>query len=184
MTGCESCPLHKTRSQVVVGRGELVGIRYMFVGEAPGADEDESGLPFVGASGKKLTAFMERAGIDPSAVYISNVVKCRPPDNRTPFHTEVKACSVHLHLQMRVIKPPVIVTVGNTPLQFFLPQKRIMQVHGQVLSARTGQRIFPIIHPAAALRNPEYNALILKDLKKLAALEDQESSLIISPRIV
>ncbi len=112
------------------------------------------------------------------------VHNCRPPDNRTPFHNEVKACAVHLHLQMRILKPPVIVTVGNTPLQFFLPSKKIMQSHGQVLSARTGQRIFPIIHPAAALRNPEYNALILADLKKLARLKDTPSDLIISPRIV
>jgi uracil-DNA glycosylase family 4 len=169
MVGCKSCALCKTRKKVVVGRGPITA-KIMFVGEAPGADEDESGIPFVGKAGKKLSEMLEQAGIEESDIYITNTVKCRPPQNREPAGIEVKKCKEHLNLQLRVIQPEYIVTLGNTALQYFCPNVKITTVHGKVRVTKRGMKIFPIIHPAAIFRTAEYEQLIVDDLLKLKKL--------------
>lgn len=171
MLTCQKCRLAGSRQNVVVGRGPTKGVRFVFIGEAPGANEDESGQPFVGRAGERLSELMADAGLDENEVYITNIVKCRPPENRRPSGHELKACQAHLIAQLAKIKPAAIVTIGNTSLQFFFPKAKIMSVHGQVLTTRRGRRVYPLIHPAAALRNPEYDDLILEDLRRLAQLD-------------
>ena len=165
---CKACVLSKTRHKVVVGDGSVKS-RIMILGEGPGREEDEQGLPFVGRSGKLLRQLMKRAGLDINAVYITNIVKCRPPDNRAPIATEIKSCSVNLELQLRIIRPDIIVTVGNTALNYFRSKLRIMSIHGQLIPTKVGL-VYPIIHPAAALRNPDLVKLLFSDLKNFSAL--------------
>lgn len=168
MVSCTKCALSKTRTNVVVGSGSTRKARYILIGEAPGREEDEEGLPFIGASGRKLRGLMEEVGLSPTDFYITNIIKCRPPGNRKPTVEEIKACSVHLNLQMSFFGSKTIVVVGNTSLQYFIPDKKITMVHGQYLTSKRGKIIFPIIHPAAALRNREWEDLIRQDLAKLA----------------
>jgi len=169
MIGCTLCKLSATRQNVVVGRGPLTA-KILIIGEAPGENEDIQGRPFVGKAGHKLTEMMAAAGIEKTDVYITNIVKCRPPSNRQPTSLEVKRCRGHLELQMQVIQPRVLVTLGNTSLQYFFPHLKITSCHGQMQTTRKGHRVIPIIHPAATFRNPEYEQLIIKDLKKVRRL--------------
>ncbi len=166
---CKLCVLRETRYKVVVGDGSIKS-RMMIIGEGPGREEDEQGLPFVGRSGKLLRQLMKRAGLDINTVYITNIVKCRPPENRVPATIEIKSCSVNLKLQLRIIKPDIIVVVGNIALNYFRPKLRIMSVHGQLIPTKIGL-VYPIIHPAAALRNPDLVELIFSDLKNLSMLD-------------
>lgn len=185
MLNCKDCNLCKSRTQVVVGRGPLKGIRYMFIGEAPGENEDETGMPFVGKAGQLLSELMYQAGLEEKTVYVTNVVKCRPPDNRPPSSNEVKQCSVHLQLQIKTLKPRMLVLIGNTALQYFFPKLKIMGVHGKTLDARLGLPVFPIIHPAASFRREGMVELILQDLKKLAGMPtDYVAPVAIGPRVM
>jgi len=158
----------------------------MFIGEAPGRDEDEQGRPFVGAAGRKLSELAKRADFDLRQVYVTNVVKCRPIDgqrNRAPSGHEIKSCSVHLMLQIKLVKPDVLVCLGNSSLQYFIPKAKILSVHGQILRTRKGLKIFPLIHPAAVLRNPEYADLIVADLQRLNQL-DLRDEIVFGPTIL
>ncbi|TYP48682.1 uracil-DNA glycosylase [Thermosediminibacter litoriperuensis] len=149
---CRECPLHlaECHTQKVPGEGEW-NSPLMLIGEAPGFEEDKLGRPFVGRAGQLLTAILNKLNIDRKKVYITNVVKCRPPMNRTPLAREIKACSRILELELEFIAPRVIITLGSVPLNYFKPNSRIMQSRGQWIYTR-GLWIMPTFHPAYILR--------------------------------
>lgn len=171
---CEKCPLSKTRKKAVPGVGSPKG-RIMFVGEAPGRSEDLKGEPFVGAAGKFLDVLLLEIGLSREAVFITNVVKCRPPQNRQPYPTEVQACTPYLDRQIRSIKPKVIVTLGNHSTAYMfaradLPFAGITQMHGKFLKVvllGLSVMIFPTFHPAAALYNGQYKKQLVEDFQTL-----------------
>jgi DNA polymerase len=170
---CTDCNLCKLRKNAVPGYGNYHA-RIMFVGEGPGKDEDLQGKPFVGAAGKYLTQLLSSIGMDREDVFITNVVKCRPPDNRDPLPEEVNACFKYLDAQLKLIKPYLLVTLGRHSMARFLPGFRISDIHGQAKRV-TGifsekQVIFPLYHPAAALYNPNLRATLEADIKKLPVL--------------
>ncbi|MDY3869494.1 MAG: uracil-DNA glycosylase [Pyramidobacter sp.] len=152
MKTCRRCGLCEARRNAVPGEGSLTaGI--VFVGEGPGADEDEQGRPFVGASGQLLTRILEAAKFRREEVYITNVVKCRPPMNRTPRIEEVLTCQCYLEAQLALLKPKIIVCLGNTPLKWFLHgADGIMKMRGRWFKWR-GAALMPMFHPSFLLRN-------------------------------
>lgn len=150
---CTMCPLHAERTQVVMGEGNPHS-PLMLVGEGPGRDEDRLGRPFVGRAGKLLDAILEAAEIPRSKIYISNIVKCRPPGNRTPTDDEMGTCISILREQFCVIGPKIIVTLGAAATRAMIDQKsKISQVRGKWVE-RGGVRFLPTYHPAYLLRNP------------------------------
>ena len=166
---CTRCKLHKTRNTIVFGdgnpRAELV-----FVGEGPGHDEDVQGLPFVGRAGKLLTQMIEAMGLQRKDVYICNVVKCRPPENRAPEKDEVAPCSPFLLRQIDAIAPKVIVCLGSVATQTLLETNRgISHFRGQWLEFR-GTKLMATYHPAYLLRNPSAKGEVWKDLQKVMAV--------------
>jgi len=151
---CTKCPLSETRTNVVFGEGNPHA-SVMFVGEGPGEVEDQTGRPFVGPAGQKLTEVLASVGIKREDVYITNVVKCRPPGNRVPTKREMEVCWPYLEAQIALIKPSLIVTLGNTPTQWLVPSAAgITKVRGTFLSWRGGIKVFPMFHPSYLLRNP------------------------------
>lgn len=148
--------------------GEGSGISGLyFIGEAPGFHEDQQGRPFVGAAGRFLNELLESIGLDRSTVWISNVVRCRPPDNRDPMPDEIVACRTYTERQFGALRSGVIVTLGRHAMAEFLPGETISRVHGQ--PRRVGERIvFPMYHPAAALRTPSLRKELMEDFRKLA----------------
>lgn len=165
---CTRCRLHQRRNKIVFGvgnpRAELV-----FVGEGPGHDEDVQGLPFVGRAGKLLTQMIEAMGLRRDDVYICNVVKCRPPENRKPEDDEVATCSPYLYRQLAVIGPKAIVCLGATAAQSLLKTKEsISRYRGQWLDYR-GTKLLVTYHPAYLLRNPNAKGDVWKDLQKVMA---------------
>jgi len=165
---CTRCRLHKQRNKIVFGAGnpraELV-----FVGEGPGRDEDMQGVPFVGRAGKLLTQMIEAMGLTRGDVYICNVVKCRPPENRKPEDDEVATCSPYLFRQLDVIAPKAIVCLGATAAQALLKtQDPISQFRGTWFDYR-GTKLLPTYHPAYLLRNPAAKGEVWKDLQKVMA---------------
>ncbi|MFH1533610.1 MAG: uracil-DNA glycosylase [Nitrospirota bacterium] len=167
---CEKCPLHKGRTNAVPGEG-AEDADIMFIGEGPGRDEDLQGRPFVGAAGKFLTAMIESIGLRREDVYIANVVKCRPPNNRDPEQKEIDTCWSYLEEQIRMIKPKIIVTLGRHSMGRFMPGLKISQVHGQPKRAsgiwQDRQVYLPLYHPAAALYDPRQKDVHMKDFKKI-----------------
>jgi uracil-DNA glycosylase family 4 len=165
---CTRCKLHKGRNKIVFGDGNPKA-QLVFVGEGPGADEDAQGLPFVGRAGKLLTQMIEAMGLQRKDVYICNVVKCRPPDNRAPEPDEVAACSPFLMRQIDSIHPKVIVCLGATAAKTILNTTRgISQFRGEWLDWR-GHKLMATYHPAYLLRNPPAKADVWKDLQKVMA---------------
>jgi uracil-DNA glycosylase len=165
---CTRCRLCEQRTNIVFGDGTAKA-DLVFVGEGPGRDEDIQGLPFVGRSGKLLTQMIEAMGLSRQQVYICNVVKCRPPDNRTPEKDEVATCSPFLLRQLDVIKPKVIVCLGNCAAQALLATNRSLSSYrGQWLDFR-GTKLMVTYHPAYLLRNPPAKADVWADLKKVIA---------------
>lgn len=163
---CTKCMLHKSKTHYVPGVGPA-NAKVMFVGEGPGKDEDIQGLPFVGAAGKLLTQLLSSIGIDRSEVFIGNIVKCRPPNNRVPTPEEVQACIPYLYAQISIIEPEIIVTLGNTPLNALVsPTLKVSAVHGRLFE-KDGLRFFVTFHPAAALYHGEYKELLERDFLKL-----------------
>lgn len=149
---CRACPLWEGRTQVVFGTGAS-NARVLLVGEAPGAEEDAQGIPFVGRSGQLLTQLLENAGIPRSSIYIANILKCRPPGNRNPLPEEIQACTPWLREQTRSINPEYIVTVGNFATQFILKTDQgVTKLRGRVHEAGRF-KVYPVFHPAYALRN-------------------------------
>ncbi len=165
---CTRCKLHKTRKNIVFGDGNPKA-QLVFVGEGPGADEDAQGLPFVGRAGKLLTQMIEAMGLQRKDVYICNVVKCRPPENRQPEKDEVTECSPFLLRQIDTIGPKVIVCLGSTAAQTVLQTNRgISHFRGEWLEFR-GRKLMATYHPAYLLRNPAAKGEVWKDLQKVMA---------------
>jgi DNA polymerase len=162
---CTRCPLYRTRTRHVFGEGSLRA-RLVFVGEAPGRDEDLQGRPFVGAAGQLLTKMIEAIGLRRDEVYICNVLKDRPPNNRTPDPSEIEACLPFLERQLALIGPRVICALGAVPARALLgPRVTITAIRGDVCDYR-GTPLIPTFHPAYLLRNPSAKKLVWQDLKK------------------
>ena len=165
---CTICDLHKSRKKSVPGEGPSKA-EIMFIGEGPGFHENEQGRPFVGASGQFLEQLLAQAGLKRSDVWIGNVVKCRPPDNRDPLPVELAACDVYLERQINAINPSIIVTLGRFSMGKFMPGAKISAVHGQM--RKIGDRyVIPMFHPAAALHQAALKPAILADFAKLPGL--------------
>jgi uracil-DNA glycosylase len=164
--GCPLCKLARTRKNAVAGEGQLAA-KIMFVGEAPGRSEDEKGRPFVGAAGRILDDLLQKAGIERSQVFITNVVKCRPPNNRVPEEDEVAACRPYLDRQIALIRPKVICILGRTAYASLLGGSSITTNRGKIVE-KGGQKYFLTYHPAAAIYNKSLLSLLEADLKKLA----------------
>jgi uracil-DNA glycosylase len=166
---CTRCKLHRTRHTIVFGDGNPKA-ELVFVGEGPGADEDAQGLPFVGRAGKLLTQMIEAMGLQRKDVYICNVVKCRPPENRQPEEDEVSTCSPFLFRQIDVIAPKVVVCLGAVAAKTLLQTNRgISQFRGEWLEFR-GRKLLATYHPAYLLRNPPAKSEVWKDLQKVMAV--------------
>lgn len=168
MGDCRACQLYQTRTNIVFGVGNPRA-RVMFVGEAPGKNEDLQGEPFVGRAGENLNRILSLAGLEREDIYIANVLKCRPPQNRNPQADEVLACSPYLREQIRSIWPDVIVTLGNPASHFVLKTEvGITKLRGRF--HQMGHfTVMPTFHPAAALRNPAWQALLEEDFRMLGA---------------
>ncbi len=163
---CTRCRLHRHRSNIVYGVGNPKA-ELVFIGEGPGHDEDVQGIPFVGRAGKLLTQMIDAMGLRREDVYICNVIKCRPPENRNPEKDEIATCSPFLLRQLAVIAPKVIVCLGNIAAQTLLgTHKSISQFRGQWLDFR-GSRLIATYHPAYLLRNPAAKGEVWNDLKKV-----------------
>lgn len=167
---CTNCRLCEGRTNVVPGEGNPRA-EIMLIGEGPGKNEDEQGRPFVGAAGKLLDEMIASIGLRREDVYIANVVKCRPPNNRDPLPDEVEACWPWLEQQIKIIKPKIIVTLGRHSLGRFLKSARISKDHGRALRKEflgVGKIVFfPSYHPAAALYNGGLRETLFKDFKKI-----------------
>ncbi len=162
---CRGCSLYKTRTKTVYGDGDI-GANLMFVGEAPGADEDKTGVPFVGRAGKLLDRILEEIGLKRNEVYICNTLKCRPPGNRDPLPEESTACAAFLQKQIEVIDPKIIVTLGLPAIRYFISGNEAMgKLRAKVIEYK-GRKILPTYHPAAALRFPAYKEQIFEDITK------------------
>ncbi len=162
---CTRCPLHQGRTHAVPGAGP-VDAEIMFIGEAPGFHEDRQGLPFVGAAGQLLEKLLASIDLRREDVYITNVVKCRPPGNRDPEPGEIEACSMYLDQQLALIRPKVVVTLGRHSMARWFPDAKISAIHGR--AKRVGDMVVvPMWHPAAALRNPTWSKELAEDFKKI-----------------
>ena len=170
---CVKCPLSESRTQVVFGAGNA-DADLMFVGEAPGAEEDRQGIPFVGRSGALLTSMLEDAGISREDVFIANTLKCRPPENRDPTAAEIETCRPWLFEQIRLIEPRVVATLGNFATKLLSgDQTGITKVHGKPQVKQLGSRtvyLLPLFHPAAGLRARGTAELLAADIKALPDL--------------
>ena len=175
---CTTCPLHLHRNNVVVGEGSL-DTPIIFVGEGPGEEEDKTGRPFVGKAGQLLDKILESVGLKRSDVYITNVVKCRPPNNRTPTSAEQRACLHFLLAQIEIINPKVIVALGATALNALLGSNyQITKVRGRKFEWKAGIIIFPMFHPSFLLRNPSKAQgspkwLTWEDIKEVKRMFDE-----------
>ncbi len=171
VSACPLCDLSRTRKRAVPGEGP-VDAEVMFIGEGPGFNEDQQGRPFVGPAGRLLNELLASIGLARDQVYITNVVKCRPPNNRDPMPQEIAACAPYLERQLTLIKPKVIVTLGRYSMAKFFPGASITKIHGQ--PKRIGATFyFPMFHPAAALRQESYMAAVKADMLKIPALIEE-----------
>ena len=162
---CTKCDLQYSRKLAVPGEGPA-DAKIMFIGEGPGFHENEQGRPFVGAAGSFLEELLASIGLKREEVFITNVVKCRPPGNRDPQLEELEACSSYLERQIQAINPKVIVTLGRFSMARFLPNAKISQVHGQAVRVR-GRLVVPMYHPAAALHQPSLRSAVEADFAQL-----------------
>jgi DNA polymerase len=170
---CTLCDLSRSRTNAVPGEGNP-NARIVVIGEGPGFHEDAQGKPFVGSSGNFLTTLLEKAGLKREDVFITNVVKCRPPSNRDPLPDEMAACSGYLERQIEAIDPDVIVTLGRFSMSRYFPNERISRIHGQPKKVG-GRMIVPMYHPAAALHQGALRSVIEEDFGKLPRyLAEQE----------
>ena len=163
---CEACELCKTRTQVVFGVGDPEA-EVLFIGEAPGKNEDEQGEPFVGRGGKLLDEMLAMIGLQRQHIYITNSVKCRPPENRDPLNTEKDACRGYLRRQVKLMRPKIIVCLGRiSAMEFIREDFKISQEHGQFFD-KNGTLMMALYHPAALLRDPRKKPETFEDLKQL-----------------
>jgi DNA polymerase len=171
--GCELCPLHQTRTNVVFGAGNA-DAELMFIGEAPGANEDKMGLPFVGQAGKLLDKLLGEIGMERSDVFVANVLKCRPPSNRDPHPSEIESCQDYLRQQVELIEPTMICTLGNFSTKLLRGDSTgISRLHGQeeirIIGSRA-VRLYPLYHPAAALYTPSMLETLRTDFHRIPDL--------------
>lgn len=168
---CTKCELCRSRTHAVPGNGSP-NAEVMFVGEGPGMNEDRQGLPFVGNAGRFLDEMLHAAGWDRESVFVTNIVKCRPPGNRDPLPDEIAACSDYLERQIEAIDPLMLVTLGRFSMSRWFENERISRIHGK--ARRFGNRIVvPLYHPAAALHQPSLRAVIEEDFKKLPLILEE-----------
>ncbi|MBI4721794.1 MAG: uracil-DNA glycosylase [Candidatus Stahlbacteria bacterium] len=178
--GCKKCDLHTRRNKLVFGNGNPES-SIVFIGEAPGREEDESGLPFVGSAGKQLTSMLKSVGIDRDAVYITNIIKCRPPGNRDPLPAEMNSCFEWLDKQLEIIAPKLICTLGKhstfsllghvKPLEFHQTLS-ISKFRGKIYEYK-GIKVVPTYHPAALLYHPEWKEATISDLTMVKKMLDR-----------
>ena len=166
--GCTRCALATGRTQTVPGEGNVLS-DVLLVGEGPGAREDRTGRPFVGPAGQLLSELLAAIGWQRSDVFITNVVKCRPPGNRDPEPSEIDACAPYLDAQEQALDPAVVVTLGRHSLQRYLPGARISGAHGRLRRSSSGQHVFPMYHPAAALHQASLRDTLFRDIHGLPA---------------
>jgi len=165
---CKKCTIHKTRNNPVFGEGDL-DTSIIFIGEAPGKNEDISGKPFVGKAGKILDEMLNSIGLDRKNVYISNILKCRPPKNRNPLKSEIYRCSIYIDEQIKLINPKLIIPLGRIAIsyifkKFGIPFEKINKIHGKVYSINKF-KIIPMYHPAAIIYNKNLKKNLLTDFK-------------------
>lgn len=165
---CTRCLLAKSRSRAVPGEGPENAV-LMFIGEAPGFHEDKSGRPFVGAAGQFLEELLASINMNRTDVYITNVIKCRPPGNRDPLLNEIEACQSYLDRQIELIRPRMIVTLGRFSMARAFPDARISSVHGQPRKIE-GVLYYPMFHPAAALHQPKLRSTVEQDMARIPQL--------------
>ena len=166
--GCTKCGLCETRKSVVFSRGKA-GNRVMFVGEAPGANEDEQGLPFVGRAGKLLDQIVDAIGFDRDEIYVANILKCRPPGNRDPKPEEIASCTPYLERQIELIQPKIICALGRFAAGFLTgnPGAPMGRLRGKIHYYRDRIMVLPTYHPAALLRNPQWKRVVWEDVQLL-----------------
>jgi DNA polymerase len=173
---CTQCSLRAGCQRVVFGTGNAQA-KIMFIGEAPGKKEDELGIPFVGSTGRILDKMLESIQLKRGDVYLTNLCKCRPPENRDPLPTEIQTCSTWLEKQIQLINPEIIVTLGRYALNYFLPQAKISQVHGDISEINIEKigkvKLFPLHHPAAARINRQTRAIFTQDFQKIPNILNQ-----------
>ena len=165
VASCTKCSLHHSRKFAVPGEGPP-NTEIMLIGEGPGFHENEQGRPFVGAAGKFLEELLASIELTRKDVFITNVVKCRPPGNRDPQQDELNACSTYLERQIQTINPKVIVTLGRYSMAYFIPNAKISSIHGQAMQIR-GRLIVAMYHPAAALHQGSLRPVIEADFLKI-----------------
>ena len=166
---CADCPLHQGRANAVPGEGDPAA-ELMFIGEGPGYHEDRQGRPFVGPAGQLLDGLLASIGAHRGAVFIANMVKCRPPQNRDPEPPEIAACAKYLDRQIELVNPRLIVTLGRFSLSRFFPGESVTRARGKPRRAKDGRLIFPVLHPAAALRRPELRKTMVDDFRAIAKI--------------
>lgn len=165
---CDLCRLAYGRNRAVPGSGRIQNVEVVFVGEAPGRNEDAVGKPFVGAGGKLLDELLKHVGLSREEVYVTNIVKCRPPNNRKPESDEVDICtSNYLKRQIEILNPLLICTLGATALEYFTGQKRIGFAHGKLTQTKSGNALLPTYHPASVFRNRSLKDNLKVDLEKI-----------------
>ncbi len=168
---CKKCKLCETATRAVPGEGNI-NAELVFIGEAPGEKEDLSGRPFVGRAGLLLDRLLEKIGMTRSDVWIGNIVKHRPPQNRDPLPDEIAACSPYLAMQLELIAPRLIVTLGRYAMSYFYPTGKISLDHGNVITLPKFS-LFPVYHPAAALRNPSFSKALVDDFVQIPKILEQ-----------
>jgi DNA polymerase len=160
---CNKCNLCKDRKNAVPGEGNIHS-KIFFIGEAPGENEDREGIPFCGRSGKILDELLESINLKREDIFITNIVKCRPPQNRDPKEDEINACSPYLKIQIKLIDPILICTLGRYSTSLFLKDRKISQIHGKVF--KYGKyKIIPLYHPAVGLYNPNMKSVLREDFQ-------------------
>ena len=174
VANCEGCDLWKTRNNPVAGEGPVIA-KVMFIGEAPGYNEDLQGRPFVGKAGKLLDELLRSVELDRKEIYITNILKCRPPNNRNPQSSEVSSCTPYLDKQITNIQPSVIASLGNFASSYVLEKygfqaEKIGKIHGKTFHIKNllfDARIIPLYHPAAAVYNPNIKDILMEDFKSI-----------------
>ena len=167
---CRLCPLHQTRSRTVPGEGNQSSV-IMLIGEGPGEHEDQQGRPFVGPSGNLLNDTLKSAGMPREQIFLTNTVKCRTPNNRNPEPNELSACRPYLDRQIAALNPSLIILAGGVATQQFIPHAKITKERG-VVRPIDGRLMYPVIHPAALLRNRNWKPLFEKDMAALPELSE------------
>ena len=180
IAACTVCDLHAGRTRTVPGDGDPQA-EILFIGEAPGFYEDQQGRPFVGQAGRLLDKLLLEIGRTRADVFVANTLKCRPPNNRDPLPAEIQACRPFLREQIALIRPKVIVTLGRFAMNYFLPQATISRAHGRTHRAEDGTLIYPLYHPAAALRQGALLAVLREDFQRIPEIVASAARPVLAP---